>query len=460
LSNSQQLTAPAPALWLRDWLLISSMACLALAMGLYNPMLALAGLGIVFAGVMIGDRVELVLLPLLVLMPLDLKIDIGSQPAYLDLVPGILAIPLLRKLLAERHRVNLWPLALVGFAAMAVLTTISRSDKASWVLESGLRLVVVLVFATAIASYGEVEKIILAAGWSLLPAVGYAVYQMLAGGLGPAFDLFSGQSGATDVASHWAGRPFSTFGHPNLFGFYCAIVCAMLFAVIVCSESRLRRKMALGLSLLGMMGVLSSGSRGAWMGLAAVVAILTLTGYLRARYLLIGAALAVLMLYVLSSLNPVGSGHVSEFGDETVGTRMQLWRAAFIMFLSQPLTGVGWMNYTPRLTSFIDWRDLPADHAHSTYLSCLAETGVIGFILFFAPIAIVFRRSALSHRSNIAALAGFLGLTVFLVHGMVDEMFYSPQAILAFGVALGLASRASFQATLWRSSAIVGSRGA
>jgi O-antigen ligase len=434
------------------------MACLALAMGLYNPVLALAGLGILFAGLMIGEHVGLVLLPLLAVMPLDLKIDIGSQTVFLDLAYGILAIPLLRRLLADRHKVNLWPLALSGFIIMAVLTTYSRSDKVSWVLESGLRLAIALVLATAIASYGEVERIILAAGWSLLPAVSYGIYQMLIGGRGPVYDLLSGKSEPGDLATEWTGRPFSTFGHPNVFGFYCAIVSAMLFSLIARSENGLRRKTAAGLSFLGIIGLLSSNSRGAWMGLAAAVAVLTLMGYLRARYLLIGTALVVAILYVLNALNLAAFSHASEFGDETIGTRIQLWRGGFLMFFNYPLIGIGWMNFASRISAFIDWRELPTDHAHNIYLSTLAETGLIGFILLFAPIAIVFRRSAKSCRSDTASLAGLLGLTVFLVHGLVDLAIYSPQAMLAFGVALGLASRANFRPTRWLHSAVIEQR--
>jgi O-antigen ligase len=454
LSNSQQLEAPVPTLWLRDWLLISSMACLALVMGLYSPSLALAGLGILFAGVIIGDHVTLVMLPLLVVMPLDLRIDVGPQTAFLDLAYGILAIPLLRKCLANRHRVNLLPLALSGFVFMAIVTTYYRADKVSWMLENGLRLEIALIFAAVIATYGEVESIILAVGWSLLPVVSYGIYQMLIGGRGPLYDLLSGKSEPGDISTDWTGRPFSTFAHPNIFGFYCAIVTAMLFSVIMRSDDGLKRKVATGLSLLGVIGVLSSDSRGAWIGLAAVVVILTFLGYLRVRYLLIGAVLALLILYALSALNPAGSSHASEFGDETIGTRVQLWRGAMVMFFDHPLIGVGWMNFPSRVTSFIDWRYFPTDHAHNIYLALLAETGVIGFILFFVPIAVVLGRAAKNCRSSTASLAGFLGLMVFLVHGMVDLTVYAPQSMLAFGVALGLASRTSSQPD-WRSSTVI-----
>ncbi len=458
LLAAEQFEAPVPALWLRDSMLIAWMACLAAAAGVYNPALAVASLAVLFAGLMIGDHVGLVLLPLLVVMPLDLRIDIGSQLVFLDLVYGILAIPLLRKLFAERRKVNLWPLALTGFIVMAVMTTYSRSEKVSWLLESGLRLAIVLIFATAIASYGKAEKIILAAGWSVLPAVGYGIYQMVIDGRGPVADLFSGKSEPTDLSLEWTGRPFSTLGQPNLYGGYCAIVSAMLLPVIIRSANGRRRKMAAGLTFLGVIGLLSSNSRGAWMGFAAAIAILTFMGYLRAKYLLAGIALVALILCALSALNLAGLAHASDFGEQATGGRIEVWGVALLVFANHPFIGIGWMNFAELLPSVTDWRYGAGMHAHDIYLSILAETGLIGFILFFAPIVIVLMRSARRSRSDIAALAGLLGLTVFLVHGVVDSMFYGPQLMLAFGVALGLASRADFWQRSWCPSAVIEQR--
>jgi O-antigen ligase len=377
-----------------------------------------------------------------VLIPLDLRIDLGSQPIFLDLAYGIFAIPLLRRLLNGHRKLNLWPLALSGFIVMAVFTTYNRSEKVSWLFVSGLRLEIVLIFATAIANYGKAEKIILAAGWSLVPAVGYGIYQMLIGGLGPLYDLFVGGTETGGSLIPWTGRPFSTFGHPNLFGFYCAIVTAMLMAIVMHSGDRLHRRSALALSLLGVAGTLASDSRGSWMGLAAAIAILAFMGSKRAKYVLAGALLIGLAMYVLSALNLAGPGRTSSFAEETAAPRIALWGAALLMFASHPLTGIGWMNFAPLLTSVINWQYGAGIHPHNVYLSLLAETGLIGFALFLAPVFIILRRSTNRFRSDVAALAGLLGLTVFLVHGLVDVALFSPQAMLMVGVALGLASRA------------------
>jgi O-antigen ligase len=437
-------------------MLVSTLACLSLVMGLYSAPLALAGLVVLGSGLMITDHVPTVLVLLVTVMPLDLKIDVGSQSAFLDLVPGILAIPLLRKLFSKSHDVNLRPLMLLGFVVMAVLTTVNRSDKAVWLWESGLRLTIVLIFASAIASFGDAEKIILAAGWSLVPAVGYGMYQLAIGGLGPLFSLFSGVSESRDAEWFWTGRPYSTFGHPNDFGFYCAIISAMILTLALKSQDRFRRKMAFGLSFVGLIGVLSSNSRGAWMGLAAVVAILTIMGCLRARYLVVGIVLVIAAFVALTVFNPAGSGHAGEFGDESVGARMQLWTAAIRMFVSHPITGVGWMNFTGQATSFIDWRDDPPAHAHNIYLSFLAETGIVGFLLFFVPIAVVMKKSAKVARSSTACLAGLLGIVVFLVQGLVEVTIEAPQTMLVFGVALGLACRSRFGSQSWNPHAFRG----
>jgi O-antigen ligase len=67
-----------------------------------------------------------------------------------------------------------------------------------------------------------------------------------------------------------------------------------------------------------------------------------------------------------------------EAGD--IGGRVELWRQAIVVFSKHSLMGLG----SGTLDSAI------GSAAHNTFISVTAETGVIGFILFFAILTIVF----------------------------------------------------------------------
>ncbi len=79
---------------------------------------------------------------------------------------------------------------------------------------------------------------------------------------------------------------------------------------------------------------------------------------------------------ILSRLSTLGSS--IEAGD--IGGRVELWESAILEFSQHPFTGIG----SGVLDSAI------GSAAHNTFISVLAETGVIGLALFLLILAIVF----------------------------------------------------------------------
>lgn len=82
-------------------------------------------------------------------------------------------------------------------------------------------------------------------------------------------------------------------------------------------------------------------------------------------------------------------------GSDTAGLRYKLWQAAWRMWLENPVQGIGIGNFPVYLKYFADgvglaphyWGSLP----HNTYLSALAETGLVGFIFFGTLLVLSFR---------------------------------------------------------------------
>jgi O-antigen ligase len=71
-------------------------------------------------------------------------------------------------------------------------------------------------------------------------------------------------------------------------------------------------------------------------------------------------------------------------GDDITTGRVVLYEKAWSLFLSEPLTGVGWRQFA-RITEGILIRDVKSE-VHNVYLQILTETGIIGFILIMTPI--------------------------------------------------------------------------
>jgi O-Antigen ligase len=109
--------------------------------------------------------------------------------------------------------------------------------------------------------------------------------------------------------------------------------------------------------------VFMSGSRG-----GLVVMMLVPGTYLVKRYgvkmLFIGALLAAPVLVL--------GGRSGSSADESTTLRYEAWAAGLVMFRMSPVFGIGHRNYG-------DYHDLTA---HNTFVLTLAETGLIGQILF------------------------------------------------------------------------------
>ena len=85
--------------------------------------------------------------------------------------------------------------------------------------------------------------------------------------------------------------------------------------------------------------------------------------------------------------------------------------------------------------------------AHNLYLELVAETGVIGFLVFAFLIVYALRAAILRFRNaqnefdSLISLAVFAAICGVLVHGTVDYLFHTaPQVTALFFLILGLLS--------------------
>lgn len=187
----------------------------------------------------------------------------------------------------------------------------------------------------------------------------------------------------------------------------------------------------LAAAALGVVLVLA-GSRAAWITYALVLAF---SGWrlLGARGLMACLAVGLVAMTALA----VGSSQVrervartamawegeSDGVNQALSGRAQIWAAAGCMIREHPINGVGARGFrdaypacNPRPESAGVWGAGPALHAHQIVLEILAETGVLGLLLWLAAAAQAWRAwrfapLAARDRARPAALA--LAVTVF-----------------------------------------------
>jgi O-antigen ligase len=117
---------------------------------------------------------------------------------------------------------------------------------------------------------------------------------------------------------------------------------------------------------------------------------------------------------------------VSEQG-ETFGERVNAWEHGIKMVKAHPFTGVGLGNFGTMLFDFSRGKELQRQIApHSSYVGMAAETGLVGFALYFALVGVAIRSA--THAFYVAGRLARSDLQVFAAAveaGLVGVMVWS-----------------------------------
>lgn len=245
-------------------------------------------------------------------------------------------------------------------------------------------------------------------------------------------------------------RLSGSFVNRNFLAAYLNIALAV--ALAGCYARRGRDRLIAGaVALLLGSGVVLTGSRGGWIGLAAVLAASLLLGLITSgrrvsRRQIVATLAGALLLAGLGAALSFGvrRGEVDPYRYK----RISIWKAALSATAQRPWSGLGpgqlkWM--APRHNFPLEGEPFRYSRrwksAHSMPLQRLAEEGVIGLVLaagFLIVVLRALRGRALSAGGGLAraALAALAGL---LVQGAVDTPAEHPAVLLSMAALAGLA---------------------
>jgi putative inorganic carbon (HCO3(-)) transporter len=356
--------------------------------------------------------------------------------------------------------INGWLLAVV---AVAVLAT-GFSPVPAAALKGLLKLV------SYLAVYALAQRVLVSQPrwWDRIVAA------LLAGGLLTAVIGIRQLYGDADALARWSDpnsvaqgtvRIYSTLGNPNLLGGYLLPLLPLAAVALLRWRGLASRAFALASLVLGLAALVLTYSRGAWMGMVAALAVLTLLLVLRrirqwpplwrrlAPLLLLLGGAAVLVVLV-SQVEPLRVRVLSLLAgreDSSNNFRMNVWGAAVRMIQDRPWLGIGPGNNAFNLVyPLYQEPKFNALSAYSIPLELAVEAGVPG-LLAGIGLTLSALRSGLAQAAGplsralpaMASVAVFVGLGV---QGLTDTIFFRPEVQL---VALFcLASLAAAQETV------------
>ncbi len=251
-------------------------------------------------------------------------------------------------------------------------------------------------------------------------------------------------------------------GDGNDFGWSLVTMFAFSLYLAATTKSIWFRALAFGLTLIILVGIVGTKSRGATLALMASMLYFLL--FISKRKLL---GLVVVSTVALGVWLVAPSGYfermetLSTYEEDTSATnRIRAWGHAYEMAIDHPFLGVGAGSFNSAYGRFYRGEGDPARwiSTHSMYFKVLAESGFTGIILFLSFMYLIFadnRRTAKRLRENpdnpvipdVLPLYLNMGLIAFVVAGTFLGGVEYPHIFLIAAATLAMKSLANEQST-------------
>jgi len=278
------------------------------------------------------------------------------------------------------------------------------------------------------------------------------VYQTLTGNYDQRFFGLASVQNQQVFGDATTPRTSGPVNAPNMWGQILVSVIPLVVYRFLDERSRLIKFLAVGIGSVILFGILNTYSRGAYLGLFVVVALVIVEKRPNILGLVVTLMLGTLLLsalpatyaerfQTLSFLSPTSQNGI--YQDSSLVGRSSEMLTGLYMFTSHPILGVGAGNYSTNYLKYaqivgLEFRAEERD-PHSLYIQVIAETGILGFVAFIGVIISVFMglskakraagfmpqgRSLLPWISSLqASIAGYLVSAVFL-HGAYIRYFW------------------------------------
>ncbi len=236
------------------------------------------------------------------------------------------------------------------------------------------------------------------------------------------------------------------------------LFCLIALISLLLYEKRPRWKAAyIGAGVFMGYAFYLNGTRGAWIALGIVLLVAPLiTSSMNPRKKVVYYAVLLLFAGAVSQL-PFFKNKVSEVevytqryegGDlqNTLGKRIEMWKASWKMFIRNPILGVGLGGWNKTLNGMAARNEAPDyillyNQTHNIYLDVLSTRGILGFITFvvviFYPLFFAWKNS--SQQNEMYRTLLVFATIAFLISGMTDTLVYIRGVFISYILFVGLA---------------------
>lgn len=247
---------------------------------------------------------------------------------------------------------------------------------------------------------------------------------------------------ALNNSLHFGAPPSAIYTSSNAVAMFLEPPAAFAIGLILFSDERRDRLMALAWALILAAAFVLTFSRGGYLALAlfGVLTVIKVRPDLRRPLLIVGIAVGVVVLLtvVLASTTPLMKSRFSYRAlNYTLQTRSAIFTATLRIIKAHPILGVGLGGYVYKLHGFVEI------YPHDVYMTFWVELGLLGLLAFLYIFVKLFvsawRSLSLASGFEKALLWGVVGTVVtWAVHGVVDSPYWKNDMAVEFWLVVAI----------------------
>jgi O-antigen ligase len=232
--------------------------------------------------------------------------------------------------------------------------------------------------------------------------------------------------------------PVVIYNTSNAVALYLVPLIAVAASIALHSTRPVVRALSGGFTVLAVVAVLLSFSRGGYLAMGAVAVGLALSHRWRWWWLAAGLGAAFVLLRIPQLSARVAAEIDLSSGRNTLVGRFHLWDAALQMLREHPIFGAGLSGFAAAIGPY--WNPTHVDrftYPHNIVLNFWTETGLLGVVAFAWILIAAFRVSWRGWARSESAwrpihLGVFLALVAVIAHGLVDVPYFKNDLSLEF----------------------------
>lgn len=237
-------------------------------------------------------------------------------------------------------------------------------------------------------------------------------------------------------------RVYSVFNNPNILAEYLVMIIPLSVSLFWFSKKLSKKIIFLGTTLIMVLALVLTSSRGGWIGFAFSALVFILLIEKRLLLSLIPITLGGLFLLPDTIINRILS--IGNLADSSNAYRITMWEITLDIIKDHWLAGVGFGHLPFKQTFETYIRTMPTFHAHNTYLETAAEMGIPGLVAFLLFLFVLFKYGIKElirqddRYIRVMAAGALSGLAGVLFHGLVENILYLPRIIFTFWIMVSL----------------------